>query len=159
MKKMHGFTLIELMIVVAIIGVLASIALMQYQNFVVKSQVTRVLMESGELRLAVEQCLNDGTTKIGNGQNECDPRASGSNIISGASQNPEIVIAANTGVVQFPNPLTEETALTATFNNSAASIIHGKKLIWQRQKSGSWYCHSNAAEKFLPSGCKYDASL
>ena len=59
-----GFTLIELMIVVAIIGILAAIAIPQYQNYISKSQVTRVIGETGSIRTLVDLCLSDG--------NECD---------------------------------------------------------------------------------------
>ena len=49
-QAQNGFTLIELMIVVAIIGILAAVAIPQYQNYVSKTQVTRVMAEVGALR-------------------------------------------------------------------------------------------------------------
>src|SRR5690554_6855454 len=56
-----GFTLIELMIVVAIIGILAAVAIPQYQNYVGKAQVSRVMSEVGSLRTGVETCIMNGT--------------------------------------------------------------------------------------------------
>ena len=52
-KKQHGFTLIELMIVVAIIGILAAIALPAYQNYTIRAQVTEGLSLASGIKTAV----------------------------------------------------------------------------------------------------------
>ena len=59
-KYQQGFTLIELMIVVAIIGILAAIAIPSYQNFTKKAKFTEVVQATAPLKLAVEECVTDG---------------------------------------------------------------------------------------------------
>src|SRR5690554_4513016 len=64
MQMQKGFTLIELMIVVAIIGILAAVAIPQYQNYIGSSQVSRVMSETGALRTAIENCMLQGRTEV-----------------------------------------------------------------------------------------------
>src|SRR5690554_2820372 len=59
-QAQKGFTLIELMIVVAIIGILAAVAIPQYQNYIAKSQMTRVVGELSALKSAAEVAVTDG---------------------------------------------------------------------------------------------------
>ncbi|MGP9545156.1 hypothetical protein ACT3QR_09145 [Psychrobacter sp. AOP7-B1-25] len=59
----------------------------------------RVVNEVGQLRLSVEECLQTGRTVIGLDTDECDPRASASNLVVGGSQV-GVVLPNNTGVVQ-----------------------------------------------------------
>lgn len=60
MKKQQGFTLIELMIVIAIIAILAAIALPMYQNYVARSQVAAALAEITPGRTQAEIRMADG---------------------------------------------------------------------------------------------------
>ena len=73
MKKVQqGFTLIELMIVVAIIGILAAVAIPQYQDYTIKAKVANALTSLGALRTAVGVCAQEA----GGSLTDCDTTAS-----------------------------------------------------------------------------------
>jgi type IV pilus assembly protein PilA len=61
MQQMQkGFTLIELMIVVAIIGILAAVAIPAYQNYTLKARYTEVVNATAPIKTAVELCVQSG---------------------------------------------------------------------------------------------------
>ncbi len=157
MKKQQGFTLIELMIVVAIIAILAAIAIPQYQNYVARSQVTRTMGEAGQLKTVIEDCLNNGRLdiKAATTSTDCAPGATGSSILTGAAQDGTI-LPPNTGVPRVtPTKLVGNgnNYITATLGNSASAKVAGKKVEWTRNTDGSWSCLTDVDQKFAPSGC------
>lgn len=60
MKKQTGFTLIELMIVVAIVAILAAIALPAYQTYTKKARFAEVVAATGPFKTAIELCVQSG---------------------------------------------------------------------------------------------------
>lgn len=71
-KQQQGFTLIELMIVVAIVGILASIALPAYQDYTKRSKISEVMLAASHCRTAVTevyQSTPSGSLTPGNGDN------------------------------------------------------------------------------------------
>ena len=65
MKKIKGFTLIELMVTVAIVGIIASIAVPGYRDYVLRSQITEATSNLSGLRVKMEQFYQENRTYTG----------------------------------------------------------------------------------------------
>jgi type IV pilus assembly protein PilA len=158
MKQMvqKGFTLIELMIVVAIIGILAAVALPAYQDYIAKSQVARAMGEAGALKTTVDTCLLDGRTALGAAAGQCQIPATGSSILTGAAQAGTPAVAAGAGVPQVTLNATGVATIVATFGNGAAAVLTtggAKTLTWSRDANGAWTCANTAVAKLSPRNC------
>jgi len=160
--EVRGFTLIELMIVVAIIGVLAAIAIPQYQTYVFRSQVQRVIGEAGSLKPAVELCLLSGKVDVGNpADGKCDPQATGSNLQATAGNAAPTIAEtwslSGTGVPQVMLSATEPSTIVATLGNIAGIPLQGPPagaITWTRQIDGTWSCRSaNIDPKYASTAC------
>jgi type IV pilus assembly protein PilA len=64
MRRNQGFTLIELMIVVAIIGILAAVALPAYQDYTIRARVSEAVLATSQCRTAVSEIYQTGTAAI-----------------------------------------------------------------------------------------------
>jgi type IV pilus assembly protein PilA len=150
----RGFTLIELIIVVAIIGILAAIAIPQYQTYVAKSQVTRAMGEASYVKNEIETCLHEGKTVVGPNVSDCDPHATGSNILTGAAQGATPLPAGFIGGVPFAT-IGAPTTVVATFGNNASQVLQGgPAVVWTRTSLGSWECTSPSVNNaYKPAGC------
>ncbi|ENW3597782.1 pilin [Neisseria gonorrhoeae] len=70
-----GFTLIELMIVIAIVGILAAVALPAYQDYTARAQVSEaILLAEGQKSAVTEYYLNNGKWPADNGANKIDTK-------------------------------------------------------------------------------------
>lgn len=155
-----GFTLIELMIVIAIIGILAAIAIPQYQNYITRSQASRVMGETSQIKTAVETCILDGrTTKIVHGGTVAAADAA-TTCVTGATQS-NLLGAATTAAVGYPTVTINDNGtatIIATFGTNAATALKTKTLGWARNAEGTWSCSTNIDEKYRPTGCSATAA-
>lgn len=140
-----GFTLIELMIVIAIVGILAAVALPAYQDYTARAQMSEALtLAEGQKAAVVEYYSDNGTF----------PNANASAGIAAASTIKGKYVKS----VEVKGDATSAT-ITSTMNSTGVNKdISGKTLVLVgKQNSGSfsWECKQGTVDnKFLPSSCR-----
>jgi type IV pilus assembly protein PilA len=166
-KLQKGFTLIEMMIVVAIIGILSAVAMPAYQDYVARSQVNRVFAETAAVKQIVDRCLGDGKNVIAPTAGptlatHCSfSDLTPSSLIAGARVGDAQVLVqvGGTNATGYPQVVfgaaAANSTVTATFGNGATKALTTttQTMTWTRTPAGIWTCGTTVDQKFRPRGC------
>jgi type IV pilus assembly protein PilA len=148
MKKQQGFTLIELMIVVAIIGILAAIAIPAYKDYTIRAQVSEgLILASGAKAAVSEFYMDSGVFPVTNAE-------------AGISAAAEIIGRYATDVT-----VTDPGLITVTYNNvgtthadlAGVGVLVLTPTATSTQASVTWDCSGVATtlpSKWLPAACR-----
>jgi len=151
MKKQQGFTLIELMIVVAIIGILAAIAIPAYQDYTIRAQVSEGMSLASGAKTAVAEFFQDS------GEFPAD------NATAGVSEPTDISGQYASAVTVAGNGTTDATITVAYAGPAANNNLATSTLVLTATPnvgSIAWTCQGGGdmEQKWLPSACRTAAA-
>jgi type IV pilus assembly protein PilA len=153
----QGFTLIELMIVVAIIGILAAVALPAYQSYTVKARVSEVVLAASQCRTTISEVYQTGSSAPGSGNWGCEG-SGGSKFVASVSTDDNGKITVVTSSDKGLSDATGASLVLTPYKDSSTAMSSsdvGSTQVW------GWKCGDSGTsdalkklKKYLPGSCR-----
>lgn len=148
-----GFTLIELMVVIVIVGIIMTLALPAYQDYVARTQVTAGLADITGAKVTIEDKVSQGVDTAQ---------------ITAYSGNTDAVLqalslqgATTARCSEIVSAIAQSGASSITCTLLGSALINGKKIRWSRTAGlpAIWTCQTSVVAKIAPTACAADVVI